>query len=303
MQELAALIERLTSDCEDTGTWSLSPEETARLLGVDPVTFWRTIHGVRERIGFADAIDGWTQDTMGDLVTVLESLYGGAAEEALARAGLFVPWSTGVGLIEEVLFQGRRFAAAHQIRTDELESMLRHAGSVRKAVGIYLSMHVDIRSIIDECAESFRVLHELPPVGGVTAAAWLRRMFARHVLDPRGLVAGLQERLRLAAAQMGYIDPEEQARADRGARGARGAHGTRGAFGADDTNGPREPDRRAWARKVLGLYQPTFTAEALRARYRELMMRHHPDADPAGLERCKDVNVAYSLLIAEAAVR
>jgi hypothetical protein len=31
------------------------------------------------------------------------------------------------------------------------------------------------------------------------------------------------------------------------------------------------------------------------------MMMHHPDVDPSGLERCKDVNVAYSLLIAGAA--
>ena len=40
-------------------------------------------------------------------------------------------------------------------------------------------------------------------------------------------------------------------------------------------------------------------SDALRTRYRQLMMRHHPDVDPSGLERCKDVNVAYALLIAE----
>jgi DnaJ-class molecular chaperone len=51
----------------------------------------------------------------------------------------------------------------------------------------------------------------------------------------------------------------------------------------------------------MGFSQSPFTAESLRARYRELMMRHHPDADPNGLERCKDVNVAYSMLISEAA--
>jgi DnaJ-class molecular chaperone len=28
------------------------------------------------------------------------------------------------------------------------------------------------------------------------------------------------------------------------------------------------------------------------------MMRHHPDVDPAGLERCKDVNAAYAILTA-----
>jgi len=42
-------------------------------------------------------------------------------------------------------------------------------------------------------------------------------------------------------------------------------------------------------------------ADALRARYRQLMMRYHPDVDPSGLERCKDVNAAYSVLIAGAA--
>jgi DnaJ-class molecular chaperone len=42
---------------------------------------------------------------------------------------------------------------------------------------------------------------------------------------------------------------------------------------------------------------PVPAAAELRSRYRQLMMRHHPDADPAGLERCKDVNAAYALLI------
>ncbi len=157
MQRLALLIERLTMDCEETGGWTLTSDETARLLGLDPVTFWRTVHGLRDRIGFADAIDGWTQDTMGDLVTVLESLYGESVEKALASAGLFLPWATGVGLIEELLFRGRRFAAAHEIRQDELQSMLRHTGNVKKAVGIYLDTYVNAEALIDECAESFRV--------------------------------------------------------------------------------------------------------------------------------------------------
>ena len=79
-------------------------------------------------------------------------------------------------------------------------------------------------------------------------------------------------------------------------RGTRGsAHET-----ADGAGEPREARRRSWALTVMGFSRGGFTAESLRARYRELMMRHHPDADPTGLERCKDVNVAYSLLIADA---
>ena len=285
MQELTMLVKRLTELIDDTGAWYIPSDEVLALLGVDPVLFWRSVHGVRDRIGFADAIDGWSQDTAGDLVTVLESIYGHRAEEALAKAGLFIPWPLGVGLIEELLLRARRLAATHEIRSEELEAMLRYTGSFRGAIEIYLDAHVDIESLIDGCADSFRILEELPAVGGVTAAAWLRRMFARHVLDRRSLLVGLTERLRLAAALLGFVDPEDRARTQR-----------------DDTaGGSRESERRTWARKVMGFSRSAFNAESLRARYRELMMRHHPDADPTGLERCKDVNVAYSLLIAEAA--
>jgi hypothetical protein len=165
--------------------------------------------------------------------------------------------------------------------------MLRHSGSVRGAIEIYLDAHVDIESLVDGCADSFRILQELPAVGAVTAGAWLRRMFARHVLDRRSLLVGLAERLRLAAALLGFFDPEDRTRAEAGE-----------GSGAGES---RESGRRAWARRVMGFSQSAFDADGLRARYRELMMRHHPDADPNGLERCKDVNVAYSMLIAEAA--
>jgi hypothetical protein len=304
MQGLAALIEHLADACElSDGEWRITPEELAAVLGLDQVTLWRTVYGAKDRVGFADAIDGWTQETVGDLVTVLETLYGGDAEKQLTRAGLFLPWSLGIGMIEELLFRCRRYAAAHEVRTDELESMLHHAGSVKKAVGIYLEVHLDIEPLVDECAESFRVMNDLPPVAVITAAAWLRRMLDRHVLDRRNLVVGLQERLWIAAAQLGFIDPEDRRRMDEPeeAGGAEEDGPAGGAGGA--AAGSRERSRHAWARKVMGLSGAGFSAEALRARYRELMMRHHPDADPTGLERCKDVNVAYSLLISETTAR
>ena len=285
MQELTALVKRLTQLVDGSGSWGISSEDVLVLLGVNPVLFWRSVHAVRDRIGFADAIDGWSQDTAGDLVTVLERIHGNRAEEALTRAGLFIPWSLGVGLIEELLFRARRLAAAHEVRSDELEAMLRHTGSVRAAVEIYLDAHVDSESLIDGCADSFRILQDMPAVGSITAAAWLKRMFARHVLDRGSLLVGLAERLHLAAALLGFVDTEDGPRARQ----------------TDPAGTSRESARRSWARKVMGLSQSAFNAESLRARYRELMMRHHPDADPAGLERCKDVNVAYSLLIAEAA--
>jgi len=79
---------------------------------------------VKDRIGFADAIDGWTQEQCGGPGDRARGIYGQRAEERLTRAGLFIPWVLGIELIEELLFRAQRYAAGHQVLTDELEAML-----------------------------------------------------------------------------------------------------------------------------------------------------------------------------------
>jgi hypothetical protein len=284
-KQMAGLVEILSARASENAEWKISADELATVLGLDQVPFWRAVHAVRDRISFTDAIDGWTHESAGDLVTVLEGLVGGAPEDDLTRAGLFMPYKLGVALIEELHFRARRLAAGHEVREEELGAMIRHAGSVRAAIGIYLEAHVDLESLVDGCAESFRVLQGLPPRGRATAARFLQWMFARHVLDRRALLAGLEERLRLAAATMGFVDAEDRARRS----------------GSERAEGGRISARRAWALRIMSLSRDGYTAEELRASYRTLMMRHHPDKDPGGLERCKDVNAAYAFLTGEAA--
>ena len=293
--DLTALVARISGLADPAGCWAIRSEEVARLVGADLVRFWREVNGLRRRICFGEAIDGFTQDTVGDLVTVLEHLVGDGAEEALRRAGLFVPHRSGVELTEQLLHAARRFSAVHEVRDDELLAMIRHAGSVRAAIGIYFGEHVDLDALVASCAESFRAMQGLPGIGAATAARYLRRMFEKHVLDRRGLFTLLEERLRLAAAQAGHVDPEDRERAA-GRRGPRRPPGgSRGAPGLASLVGP---PRDGICRADGARADVVPDADALRARYRQLMMRHHPDVDPSGLERCKDVNVAYALLIA-----
>jgi hypothetical protein len=275
------LVEHIATLVDEAGGWEISSEDAAERLGVDAVRFWRAVHDVQDRISFADAIDGWSQETVGDLVTVLEHLLGPGPEEEMIRAGLFLSSPLGIELIEELLFRARRMGAAHEIRAEEFAAMLRHTGTVRAAVDIYLDEYTAVDELVDGAAESFRVLHDMPPRARATARRYLARMMARHVVDRRGLLTGLVERLRLEAARLGFVDPEDRARGP-------AASGT-----------GEESSRRAWARRVMGIDGPGISAEALRSRYRRLMMRHHPDVDPAGLERCKDVNSAYALLISD----
>jgi hypothetical protein len=153
MSGLTDLVELLSARIDDTGAWALSSDELREILQVPPVPFWRAVHEQRARIAFSDAVDGFSQDTVGDLVTVLESL-GSAAEEAFSRAGLFVPHEMGVELTESLLTNAARFAAAHELRTEEFAAMLRHAGGVRGAISIYLGEHVDREALIEGCARA-----------------------------------------------------------------------------------------------------------------------------------------------------
>ena len=61
-------------------------------------------------------------------------------------------------------------------------------------------------------------------------------------------------------------------------------------------NGAATPEARAFS--VMGL-EPPVTAAELKARYKELVKRHHPDAnggDKAAEERLKRINEAYTTL-------
>lgn len=82
-----------------------------------------------------------------------------------------------------------------------------------------------------------------------------------------------------------------------------------GAFGPDwDAAGgfARRPDarapagtRQAWAVAVFGLTGPV-TAVAVKARFKELVKRHHPDAnggDHASNEKIKEINEAHRIIL------
>ncbi len=279
---LERLAEHLSAIADESGCWTLPSDELMRMLGTEPAQFWRELHAVRHKVDFGGAIDGFCQDTVGDMVTFLEGLVGPEAEEALVRVGLFLPHELRVDLMDELLREARRLGQSHEIDVEELSSMLRFTHSVRRAVAIYFEAHADVEAIIEATAEAFRADRGLPELGRATARRCLHSLFARHVLDRTAVRAGLADRLRAAAARLGYVDAEEKGEEARRSGGGPSAS--------------RESARVAWARAIMGLPEPC-SAEELRARYRVLVMRYHPDANPAGLERCKDVNAAYSILM------
>jgi hypothetical protein len=287
---LDSLAQTICTRIEEEGNWRVSSDEVISLAGLDPAEFWRSVHALRDRIGFSDAVDGFTQDTVGDLVTIMERILGPAAEEVLSRAGAFMPHPFRLDLMGELFSRAEDFVASHEISDDELASMIRFAGSIGRALPIYLEEHADPGRLIKESAEAFAESRGIPEAGRFTAARFLRELFSRHIIDTRALFAGLERRLREAAHRLGFADRQEQ---DGETSGTGRTDGPGGRSGA-------RSDRLTWARRVLGLPSAPVPFDMLRRRYRELIMRFHPDVNPSGLERCKDITAAYSALASHA---
>jgi hypothetical protein len=283
----AALAQFISSRIDPEGRWSLTSDEAIARLGLDPVDFWRAAHLLRNRVGFLDAVDGFTQDTVGDLVTITETVFGSEAEEALSRAGAFIAHPQRLELMEGLFSRAEGFAEAHQIIDEELASMIRFGGSIGMALPIYFDEHADLSRFIEETAEAFAESRGMPEPGIFTAARFLRELFSRHIVDRQALFTGLERRLRAAARRLGFAEPWQDEQDDERTRtGQAGGGGGRG--------------RLSWARKVLDLPPVPVAFETLRRRYRELIMRYHPDVNPSGLERCKDITAAYSVLASRA---
>lgn len=283
----AALAQFISSRVDHEGRWSLTSDEAIARLGLDPVEFWRAAHGLRNRVGFLDAVDGFTQDTVGDLVTIAETRFGPEAEEALSRAGVFIAHPQRLELMEGLFSRAEDFAEAHEIIDEELSSMIRFAGSIGMALPIYFDEHADLGRLIDETAGAFAGSRGIPGAGAFTAARFLRELFSRHIIDRQALFTGLERRLRAAARRLGLADPGQNDQ-DNGRTGTGQARGAGG------------QGRLSWAKKVLGLPAVPVAFETLRRRYRELIMRYHPDVNPSGLERCKDITAAYAVLASRA---
>ncbi len=277
---LQRLIERMERSAREDGQWHVATDEVIDALGLETAEFWRAVQPLRHRIDFLGAVDGFSEDTVGDLLTILEGLGCGDAEGALTQAGFFLPNPLRAELLEELLFAARRSASAHEIKEEELSSMLRFARDVPAAISLYLKEHVDLAVLLGDCAESFRLSRGIRPLGARTASRYLSSLFARHIIETRTLLAGLEARLRLAAALLGYQSADERAES--------AEHAGRG-------NG--RPSRIDWAMRVMGVPSGRLSRSELRARYRQLIMQFHPDVNPAGLERCKDITAAYSVLI------
>jgi hypothetical protein len=277
---LRNVISAITSRITAEGHWSLKTEELIAFLGADRTEYHRTVYAIKNRIHYSEAIDRFTDDSVGDLVTVLEQFCGMGVEEVFTREGLFLPQPCRIELMDIFLRHAHEALSVHLPDYGVLDAMMRVEGNFQDAYALYLDEHFSIGKMKEMTLDDFLARGDFGAPARMTASHYLDTLFRRHLITPRGLFLPLEltfaEYLRKKA---GHSRPD----------------GYNGYAGGANGNDRSSAVSRAFS--IMELDPGTMTREELRSRYKSLIKRYHPDVNPHGLEKCKAINGAYSLLM------
>ena len=284
---LADLIDEIGRQEEAGGAWRLTPAELQEILGLSPERYYQEIYGAQVAghplINLSLALEPFSQASASSLVAVLEHLGGTQAANALERAGVFFSHEQQAEIMAEFVAAAARAICAHRFQDETFAAMLRTFGRFSEARRVYLDHFFDLDELQRHSARRYCATRSftLPDLAFANVREVLRFFVAKQVLQRRSIFAPLHEAFHRAAAIAGFAAEDGERRRQRARRKA-----------------PAQASRSAadQARRAMGLGQEPLTARDLRARYKQLMKRFHPDLNPQGLARCQEINAAYATL-------
>lgn len=264
--------------------WELAPADLQRILGLTPEQYYREMYAAQMAghplISLDLATERFSQDSVLPLVSLLEHLCGAEAELALERAGIFFSHDQQAEVTAEFLGAAAATVRAHEFQDEDFAAMLRVFGSLARARQTYLDHYFDLDEVRRGAARRYCAAHDftIPELALRNAEGVLRYLFSKHVLRADSIFGSLHDAFLAAAVSAGFAD--EPPRGER-------------------RPPPYTVDATAdQARRAMGLDSEPLTLERIKARYKQLMKRFHPDVNPRGLRRCQEINVAYSTLVA-----
>ena len=329
------ITDSILAQQRETGAWQLSADTVRELLGMDHADFYRRIYEEATRgnrmvqLGMTTA--RFRQENVGELVTLLELFEGPVAERQLEREGIFFSHETRFEITGLLLRRAGAAASAHAVDRGTFEAMIDRLGSYRRARGRYLDEYFSMADLIADTAREYVKLagYPDPELAEANVRDLLEHYFARHVLERETVLAAVCVELFEIALEAGAVRrPEEewaQEQRERRERDRRDRERFGDGDGGDRRHAPGGGDRRRndaggrasgggnhgggrgptadphrRAREVMELERDAgpLSAARLRAQYKELMKRYHPDVNPQGLRACQRINEAYSLLLA-----
>lgn len=279
MTATRTLIRDLAEQAAQQGDWHLTSDEISERY--DSVDAYRAMY----ETGLVST-DEYGPDNVGELLLLLDSLAGRDYRPEFRDAGLFLTHEDRLELTERFVRTVRRAIVIHVPEPETFRAMLAEFKRYDVASFTYLETFLPRAELAARCAseymEDITARTEAATVLAATVRSYLLLLLQRHVVDIEDLAPALMEILRTVARHEGVLP-----------RGR--SHAT-----ADDGRRPeqeQEPDETRSALIVLGIRSARPDRGEIQRAYRDLMRRYHPDINPDGLERAKEINNAYAILI------
>lgn len=266
-------------------------DELSSLTGIPATDLYSAAYRLGDKVNFSDAVDGFSNETVGELLTLLEEFHETDIEATFTDYGVFLPHERRLELMANFMAVVQHEARLHEIDQDSFVAMLLHFKSFESSFQTYIEEFFDLEAAIDKTAQFYRRTCKLPQAAFHTARNYLNLLFVRKILQIRSLFVSLRNDLAELAWAAGFVGSKRERFYTYG--------DTRGEqFGEDASRGTAAAeDAVRQALKTMQLRREDLSPSRLKQQYKRLMKRYHPDVNPEGLEMSKRITSSYSVLL------
>ncbi len=282
------VLQHIQGQLKNGRSWRVPVDRIPGLLDIDHTEFYRRVYTAVNSPGgtveYSTLTQTFDQDSVGELLGVLELFCGPKAEEAFTSFGLFIPHALRVELTSILLETARIEAAGHLVDTDAFEAMLRTFRSYESARDTYFAEYLSREQLVRSASERFVQDRgfRFPGLALQTATDVLESLFSRRILELETVLWSIGAALFEIAVAAGYARRYEEETT---------------ASGQEDDDDSTAGSTVLWAYTILEIDPEHSDISMIKRAYKRLMLRYHPDVNPRGLNKAKEINRAYSVLL------
>lgn len=252
-----------------------------RLLGFLPISledYYRFAYSTRNSSSPVHIRDRYGPDAISEIIEILEFAGLTGAGEAFYRAGYYFPEQKLIQWNEFFLSVSMSKMQSHFIDPEFLRLSLSACRNPDDGLDFYAQDQMSMDRLMEFAIPLFLEAETIEDhhLSRSILRTFIEQQIKRRLLIPEDLYAAFFRRLRAFAKKEGFL--------------------------AEETFESGAPiSGKQWeALCILGFNEKRLPErKALKKRYRELMKKNHPDINPEGSDRTRQINQAYSFLIGE----
>lgn len=271
VEEMLEEIESMT----EGPNWTLSLDSMLGVLGVSREEYYRAQYAKRKRYGMQ--VDEFGPENVSRLLDVLGDFGHSEAPEVFEKAGYYFSPDRLEDWQEFFLSVTTARLLSHQIDREELTTALSACRRPQDGLEYYCEAKFRLEDLVQFACTLYQNKNGIEGHSHSTGSlcSHILTLFQKRVLKKEDLFASLILALSERAVEWGLMREEE--------------------FRQKSERLSEEIAAALQQLEMPPVHLPD--SDRLKQQYRALLKKYHPDVNPRGLERTRDLNSAYTLLL------